>query len=90
MTSKIKGSGLTKKLYYGMPTDNANGWYYKDFDIASDVAQYGTPISIEAYGQYRNTATAHIAGTSIRAMTPINGITVYAYVTYSKNGVQII
>ena len=82
-TSTIK-SGTVTKLYSGNASAVTNSWYYADVDLTADIAQYGDPIGVVAYSQYNNVCVACVAGTNLRMLTTVNGLKVYAKVTFSK------
>ena len=82
-TSKIK-NGTVTKLYSGKASAVTNSWYYVDADLTADIAQYGDPIGAVAYAQYNNVCVACVAGTNLRMLTTVQGLNVYAKVTFSK------
>lgn len=82
-TSTIK-SGTVTKLYSGKASAVTNSWYYVDADLTTDIAQYGEPIGVVAYAQYNNVCVACVAGTNLRMLTTVQGLNVYAKVTFSK------
>ena len=82
-TSKIK-NGTVTKLYSGKASAVTNSWYYVDADLTADIAQYGDPIGAVAYTQYNNVCVACVAGTNLRMLTTVQGLNVYAKVTFSK------
>lgn len=82
-TSTIK-SGTVTKLYSGKASAVTNSWYYADADLTTDIAQYGEPIGVVAYSQYNNVCVACVAGMNLRMLTTVQGLNVYAKVTFSK------
>lgn len=82
-TSKIK-NGTVTKLYSGKASAVTNSWYYVDADLTADIAQYGDPTGAVAYAQYNNVCVACVAGTNLRMLTTVQGLNVYAKVTFSK------
>lgn len=86
-TGSIKAIGTTVKSY----TKAANSemiadrtWYYADFSLANDIVNYGKVIAITGFAQYAQIAVASLDGTVARVATPVSGLNVTCYVTYSR------
>ena len=84
MATSIIKSGTVTKTYSGKASAVTNSWYYADADLTTDIAQYGEPIGVVAYSQYNNACVACVAGTNLRMLTTVQGLNVYAKVTFSK------
>ena len=84
MATSIIKSGTVTKLYSGKASSVTNSWYYVDADLTADIAQYGEPIGAVAYAQYNNVCVACVAGTNLRMLATVQGLNVYAKVTFSK------
>ena len=84
MATSIIKSGTVTKTYSGKASSVTNSWYFVDADLTTDISQYGEPIGAVAYAQYNNVCVACVAGTKLRMLTTVQGLNVYAKVTFSK------